>query len=242
MARDDTPTGGADDAWVLGPDIAPSLLERRTMIPGKPAPVELRGPRVLLRPLELPADAIPLHAASDGRPLDRGALHTDAYDPERMVWRYLSGGPFADAAALAAWLGRQAAAPDGRPFAVVDVASGEPVGVANLMANAPDHLRIELGNIWYGPVAQGAGYNAEVTWLLLRHVFDLGYRRVEWKCDSRNLRSRAAALRMGFRFEGVFEHHYVIKDRSRDTAWFRMLREEWPDLGPRLVGLIGVGA
>jgi RimJ/RimL family protein N-acetyltransferase len=226
------------DAWTVGPDVDTASLALRDALPRKPAPVTLSGPRVLLRPLELPADAGPLQMMSDGRPQDLGPYHVDGYDPERLVWRYLSGGPFPDAGALATWLGTQDAAPDGRPLAVVDRATGRPVGVANLMANAPEHLRIELGNIWYAPVVQGVGYNGEATWLLLRHLFDLGYRRVEWKCDAHNGRSRAAALRMGFRFEGIFEQHYIIKGRERDTAWFRMLRREWADVEPALVRLV----
>jgi RimJ/RimL family protein N-acetyltransferase len=227
------------DPWTIGPALDVAVLALRADLPRKPAPVVLHGPRVLVRPLELPHDAAALHALSDGRPTDLGALHVDAYDAERRVWRYLSGGPFTDEAALADWLRAQEAATDGRPFAVVDRRSGRPVGVANLMANAPDHLRVELGNIWYAPVVQGAGYNTEVTWLLLGHVFGLGYRRAEWKCDARNLRSRAAALGMGFRFEGIFEQHYIIRDRERDTAWFRMLRHEWPAHAARLAERVG---
>lgn len=242
MPDHDAGDSPSHDGWAVGPAVDPASLARRATLPRKPAPVELVGPRVVLRPLELPADAEPLHAASDGRELRLGAHQVGAYDPERVVWRYLSGGPFADADALGAWLATQDASPDGRPFAVVDRASGTPVGVANIMANAPEHLRAELGNIWYGPVVQGAGYNAETTWLLLRHLFGLGYRRVEWKCDSRNVRSRAAALRMGFRFEGIFEQHYVIKGRERDTAWFRMLRQEWPQAEPLLAVRAGVTA
>ncbi len=229
----------ATDPWTVGPDIDPELLARRAQLPLKPAPVTLTGPRVLLRPLDLATDAEPLHAVSDGRTMTLGSRRVEAYDAERSVWRYLSGGPFADPAALAAWLGLQLEAPDGRPFTVVDRATDRPVGVANLMANAPDHLRVELGNIWYGPVVQGAGVNTEATWLLLRHVFGLGYRRVDWKCDARNLRSRAAALGMGFRFEGIFEQHYIIKGRERDSAWFRMLRHEWPAVEPALLERIG---
>jgi RimJ/RimL family protein N-acetyltransferase len=230
------------DAWTVGPALDPVVLAARDGLPRKPAPVELAGRRVLLRPLVLPEDAEPLHRVSDGDPMELGLLRVDAYDPERQVWRYLSGGPFPDPSALAAWLGIQDAAPDGRPFAVVDRATGHPVGVANLMANAPEHLRIELGNIWYGPVVQGAGYNTEATWLLLRHVFGLGYRRAEWKCDARNLRSRAAALSLGFRYEGTFAQHYVIKGRERDSAWFRMLRHEWPHIEPRLVERVAARA
>lgn len=237
MTGRQAPSDDGDAAWSVGPSVDPGLLALRVTLPRKPAPVELVGPRVMLRPLVLPDDAIPLHAGSDGSPTDLGGRHVSAYDPERLVWRYLSGGPFADASALAAWLGVQDAAPDGRPFAVVDRASGRPVGVANLMANAPEHLRAELGNIWYAPVVLGAGHNVETTWLLLGHLFGLGYRRVEWKCDARNLRSRGAAVRMGFRFEGTFEQHLIVKGRERDTAWYRMLRHEWPDVEPRLVTL-----
>ena len=66
--------------------------------------------------------------------------------------------------------------------------------------------------------------------MLLRHAFTYGYRRVEWKCDSLNERSRKAALRMGFKFEGVQEHHFIIKERNRDTAWYRILDHEWPQV------------
>ena len=62
-----------------------------------------------------------------------------------------------------------------------------------------------------------------------RHAFDeLGYRRLEWKCDSLNQASRRAAERFGFRFEGVFRSHMVVKGRNRDTAWFAITDGEWP--------------
>ena len=57
---------------------------------------------------------------------------------------------------------------------------------------------------------------------------DLGYRRLEWKCDAVNARSRRAAERFGFRFEGVFRQHMIVKGRNRDTAWYSMLDSEWP--------------
>jgi RimJ/RimL family protein N-acetyltransferase len=64
---------------------------------------------------------------------------------------------------------------------------------------------------------------------MLREAFDeLGHRRVEWKCDALNARSRAAAERMGFSFEGIFRQHMIINGRNRDTAWFAMLDREWP--------------
>ena len=117
---------------------------------------------------------------------------------------------------------------------VEDVATGQPVGVVTFMSNFPEHLKIELGNIWYTPLVQGTGANREATYLMLRHAFGLGYRRVEWKCDALNARSRHTAERMGFTFEGVQQAHFIVKDRNRDTAWFRILDHEWPAVEARL--------
>lgn len=209
------------------------VLARRAALPTKPAGVTLTGPTVVLRPLELAADVDELHAASSGGAARLGARTHDTYDPIR-VWRWMSGGPFADAGALRAWLASQALAVDGTPLVVIDRATGAKVGVANFLANQPAHLKIELGSIWYAPVAQGTGISAEATHLMLAHAFALGYRRVEWKCDARNEPSRRAALAYGFTFEGLQAFHYIVKDESRDTAWFRMLDHEWAERGPAL--------
>jgi RimJ/RimL family protein N-acetyltransferase len=211
----------------LPPQLLPEVLARRARLPVKPAPVALAGAIVEVRPLDLERDVSELHAASCGMPHQLGARAVDSYDADARVWRWMSGGPFRDAGELRAWLALQADAPDGRPFTVVDRGSGAPVGVANLIANQPQHLKIELGHIWYGPIAQGTGCSREATKLLLAHLFGLGYRRVEWKCNALNQASRRAARSYGFRFEGVQEAHYIIKDRNRDTAWFRMLDHEW---------------
>jgi RimJ/RimL family protein N-acetyltransferase len=189
--------------------LPPEVLARRATLPKKPAPVILSGDLVELRPLDLDADVDELHAISTS--------------PD--IWRYMSGGPFATPTELRAWLAQQDAAEDGRPFTVW--MRGRRVGVANLIANQPQHLKIELGSIWYGTSAQRTGASREATRLLLGHVFGLGYRRAEWKCDALNEPSRRAALSYGFTFEGIQEAHYIIKDRNRDTAWFRMLATEW---------------
>jgi RimJ/RimL family protein N-acetyltransferase len=213
-------------------ELSADVLARRDRLPIKPAAVTLTGELAELRPLDLDRDGDALHAVSSGAPFRLGTRSADAYDPDDRIWRWMSGGPFADAAALRGWLAHQLAAPDGLPFTVS--VAGTQVGVANFLANQPQHLKIELGSIWYGPIAQGSGVSAEVTYLLLRHAFALGYRRVEWKCDAQNQRSRRAALAYGFAFEGVQDAHYIVKRRNRDTAWFRMLDTEWPTFGERL--------
>ena len=197
-----------------------AVLARRSLLPLLPAPVVLAGALVELRPLA-DDDVAPLHAISNGAPCTLGTRHLDAYDPDARIWRYMSGGPFADVAALGAWLAPLRAAADALPLTVR--LEGVPVGVACFIANQPQHLKIELGSIWYGPIAQRTGASREATALMLAHAFALGYRRVEWKCDALNEPSRRAALSYGFRFEGIQDAHFIIKDRNRDTAWFRML-------------------
>ena len=203
-------------------------LARRESLPVKMAAVTLTGSVVRLAPLELERDVEPLHAVSNGEPARVGERQIEGYDADATIWRYMSGGPFSSAEDLAAWLRVQVEAPNGLCLCVFDAPTGQPIGVANFMSNAPQHLKVELGSIWYSPLAQRTGANTEATYLMLRHAFDLGYRRVEWKCDTLNWPSRRAALRMGFKFEGIQEHHYIIKGRNRDTAWFRILDHEWP--------------
>ena len=104
-----------------------------------------------------------------------------------------------------------------------------PVGMAAFMNIVPEHRRLEIGHIWYAPSAQRTEANTEAAYLMMREAFDeLGYRRVEWKCDALNARSRAAALRLGFTFEGVFRAHMIVRGRSRDSAWFSLIDTEWP--------------
>lgn len=212
----------------LGIPLEDAVLARRQQLPTKPDAVTLTGQRVQLRPLDLDRDAPILFPISNGEPASLGVAEVGAYDAERLIWRYMSAGPFAEADGLAGWLQGQANTPNTRVLTVVQLSSGQPVGTVSFMANMPEHLKVELGSIWYSPLVQRTGANTEATYLMLKHAFELGYRRVEWKCDALNARSRKAALGMGFKFEGIQEAHYVVKGRNRDTAWFRILDREWP--------------
>ncbi|MDB4960123.1 MAG: putative acetyltransferase [Myxococcales bacterium] len=209
------------------------VLARRDRLPGKPAAVVLTGTRVELRPLDLDEHVEALFAVSCGQPYTLGDRRIEAYDPDALVWRYMKGGPHPDVTALRAYLAPQVLASDMLALAVIDRVHGTPVGVAAFMANQPADLKIELGSIWYGPIAQGTGASREATMLMLSHAFGLGYRRVEWKCDSLNERSRSAAISYGFTFEGIQQAHYIVKGKNRDTAWYRMLDHEWPDVRQR---------
>jgi RimJ/RimL family protein N-acetyltransferase len=167
-------------------------------------------------------------------PLDASAHGADLWSltcaPENdALWLYLFDGPYRERAAFDQALAKKAAADDPLFFAILERDGGRAVGYASLMRIEPAHRVIEVGNILYTPALQRTTGATEAMYLLARHVFDdLGYRRYEWKCDSRNEPSRRAALRLGFTFEGIFRQHMIVKGRNRDTAWFSMLDAEWP--------------
>lgn len=222
-------------SFPIAPQLPAEVLARRTQLPLKPDPVTLDGGRYMrLEPLDLSRHLDALYAVSNGNALKIGIREIDAYDSDERIWRYMGGGPFASPEALGAWLRTQIEAPNGLPLCVIDLTTDHPVGVANYMTNMPEHLKIELGSIWYSPLVQRTNINSEATYRMLAHAFRLGYRRVEWKCDALNERSRRAALRIGFKFEGIQEAHYIVKGRNRDTAWFRILDHEWEHVKERL--------
>lgn len=218
------------------------VLERRARLPLKPELVTLCGDFVRLEPVDMQRHLAGLYAVSNGSPIALGGRSLGAYDADELIWRYLFGGPFASLEAFADYVRAQVSAPNGLPFCVIDLPTGQPIGMTNYLNNTPEHLRIELGSIWYSPIAQRTAANTEATALMLGHAFALGYRRVEWKCDARNERSRRAALRMGFQFEGIQQQHMIVKGRSRDTAWFRVLDGEWPGVKAHLEGLLRRGS
>jgi RimJ/RimL family protein N-acetyltransferase len=222
----------------LPPTLPEDALSKRAVLPLKPEAVTLAGDYVRLVPFDMERDAEALYAVSNGSPITIGERSIPAYDAEEWIWRYLFSGPFATLDDFAAYMRGQVNAANGLPYTVFEAASGQPVGVANYLNNMPEHLKIELGSIWYSPIAQRTKANLEATYLMLRRAFDLGYRRLEWKCNALNERSRRAALRMGFQFEGIQEYHMIVKERNRDTAWFRILDREWPDVRARLENLL----
>ena len=176
----------------------------------------LEGRYVRVRPLEPANDAEPLWDAS----------HDGSAEADRL-WTYMYE-PFADRAAMRTWL--DACADSSDPlFMTIESGEADPVGMAAFMNIVPEHRRLEIGHIWYAPSAQRTEANTEAAYLMMREAFDeLGNRRVEWKCDALNARSREAAIRLGFTFEGVFRAHMIVRGRSRDSAWFSLIDTEWP--------------
>jgi RimJ/RimL family protein N-acetyltransferase len=152
-----------------------------------------------------------------------------AFDP---AWDYLAIGPFENLAAFEAGAGPVLLAPDARFFAVVNAQTGKAEGFLSLMRIDRANGVVEIGNILLGPDLQRTRRATEIFFRVFAHVFDdLGYRRLEWKCNDRNAPSKRAAERLGFTWEGLFRQHMIVKGENRDTAWFSMLDREWPVAG-----------
>ena len=121
-------------------------------------------------------------------------------------------------------------------FTVTSKELNQRVGMMSILNIIPQMKTLELGNIWYSPAVHFTTVNTEVVYLMLTEAFDvLNYRRVEWKCDTLNARSRTAALRLGFSFEGIFRQHFIIKNRNRDTAWFAMIDKDWHHIKTNMI-------
>ena len=191
------------------PDWRPRLRPPRTAIGGRFCRVE------------------PISAERHG-----GELH-DAFaaDREGRIWTYLAYGPFTSTTEFDAWLARTCLGDDPLFHAIVDQASGKALGVASYLRIEPATGVIEVGHINYAPALQRTQAASEAMYLMLARVFDeLGYRRYEWKCDALNARSRRAAIRYGFSFEGIFRQATMYKGRNRDSAWYSIIDAEWPAL------------
>ena len=155
------------------------------------------------------------------------AAYMDA--PDSRDWTYLFAERPETEALFRTYLTNLSTSEDPLHYAVVDQSTDWPVGTAALMRIDPAHGVIEVGSIAYSPRLKRTRVATEAMYLLMRRVFEeLGYRRYEWKCDSLNVASRSAAVRYGFTFEGVFRRAVVYKGRSRDTAWYSIIAEEWP--------------
>jgi len=145
------------------------------------------------------------------------------------AWDFLPYGPYRDEAPVRAWLASIAPKSDPLFHAIIDARTNLPAGLAALMRIDPANGVIEVGHIHFGPTLKQTPAATEAIFLLMTRVFDeLGYRRLEWKCNARNAASRNAALRFGFTYEGTFRQAAIVKGVNRDTAWFSLLDQEWP--------------
>jgi RimJ/RimL family protein N-acetyltransferase len=181
-----------------------------------PAPIDLQGDHVLLRPV----------AQADAAALFEAGTHP-------AIWTYLPYGPFTTLDAIGERVADMQGVRDPLYFAICPGGAAAQ-GIASYLRIDTQHGSIEIGHIWLGTSLQRTTAATEAIYLLARHAFDeLGYRRLEWKCNALNERSRRAAERFGFTFEGIFRNHMVVKGQNRDSAWYSIIDREWPAIRAR---------
>ncbi len=178
----------------------------------------MEGRYCTVEPIDLAAHSADLHEAN-------------LTDAEHRIWTYLAYGPFESLSDYRAWIEQTCLGSDPLFHAIVARNTGKAVGVASYLRIEPAVGVIETGHINYSPLLQRSPAATEAMYLMMKRVFDeLGYRRYEWKCDSLNARSRKAAERLGFTYEGTFRQVTLYKGRNRDSAWYSITDKEWPAL------------
>ncbi len=190
----------------------------------------------------LPSGLVPARASLEGHslrlePLDPARHGNELFEASHgtaealRIWDYLPVGPWSERAGFDGWLKDGAAAVDDVFYAIRPKAGGKACGMASYLDIQPKTGAIEIGYIWFAPALQRTRAATEALYLLLSYAMDdLAYRRMQWRCNALNAKSRTAARRLGFRFEGVFHNHMIFKGRNRDTAWYSILDDEWPDV------------
>jgi RimJ/RimL family protein N-acetyltransferase len=187
--------------------------------PAKSAPqrIVLSGNYARLEPIAI-HHAADLYAASIGEGV-----------PERYRWLFKEAP--ANLGDMESWINGVTLSHTETYVAVIDKASGRALGHQGWMRIFPEHASIEIGGVYWGPAMARSRIATEALYLFARHAFDdLGYRRFVWKTNNLNLASKAAALRFGFQYEGLFRQDRIAKGENRDTAWFSIIDGEWPAL------------
>jgi RimJ/RimL family protein N-acetyltransferase len=161
-----------------------------------------------------------------------------AGDPEMFTWMPVDMASSRDA--LHEWLTStlaEARECSAVPFAIVGTDSGRVLGSTRFLELRFEHLRAEIGWTWVTRGAWSTGVNVETKLLLLEHAFErIGLRRVEFKTDARNERSRGALLALGATFEGILRKHMVVRDGgARDSAYYSVIDDEWPTVKAHLL-------
>ena len=184
-----------------------------------PSRENLEGSHIVLEPQDAARHAESLYKAS----------HEN--EEALKIWEYLTYGPWPSVEVYASFIRSQSASFDPIFYALRDVKSDRVCGQASFLDIHPANGVIEIGHIWFAPTLQRTTAATEALFLMITHAMDdLGYRRMQWRCNAMNEGSRAAARRLGFRFEGIFYNHLIFKGKNRDTAWYSILDDEWPEV------------
>ena len=194
------------------------------------------GPRIKFKKAKLPSKKKLIGKYTVVEPLNIKKHAKDLYlnyskDKKNIIWTYLPYGPYKTFKKFRNWLKNFCLSNDPFFYAIYSKRHKQFCGMASYLRIEPNHGVIEVGHINYSPMLQNSTEGTETMYLMMKNAFDtLGNRRYEWKCNNLNSASKRAALRLGFRFEGVFRQMFIFKGRSRDSAWFSIIDKEWKKL------------
>jgi RimJ/RimL family protein N-acetyltransferase len=184
----------------------------------KPNPLTLDGRLVVLERLDCCKHTQELFDALGG------AENAD-------LWRYMPIGPYLDVKTFVEDFEKSRVNGEWNTFVIRVKETGKAEGMLSFMRIRPEHGSVEIGCVAFGHRLQRTSAATEAVYLMAKHAFDdLGYRRLEWKCDDANEASRRAAGRFGFTYEGLFRQDMVRKGANRDTAWYSIIDKEWPNV------------
>ena len=160
----------------------------------------------------------------------RADLHAaNVLDRDGRMWTYLAYGPFATLKPnTASGWSHGGTARSAVPCHRRCARRVAPRDSARTCVSILRKASIEVGHLAFSPLLQRTPAATEAMYLMMRHAFELGYRRYEWKCNALNAPSCRAAERLGFTFEGIFRQATISKGRNRDTAWYSIIDREWP--------------
>ncbi|WP_241623212.1 GNAT family N-acetyltransferase [Rosenbergiella australiborealis] len=169
----------------------------------------------------------PINATKHGEDLYRAFAEAE----DTRDWTYLLSGPFDQQGDYLTYLTHLETLNDPLHYAIIDLTTQRAIGSIALMRIDALQGVIEIGSVTYSSKLKRTRLATEAIILLLRYTLeDLGYRRVEWKCNALNQPSRAAALRLGFTYEGLFRQAMVVRGHNRDTTWFSIIDHDYPTL------------
>ena len=151
-------------------------------------------------------------------------------DKDHVIWKYLPYGPFTNFKKFKNWLKSIERIKDPYFLTIKKLDQKIVCGMASYLRIKPVNGSIEVGHINFSPILQNTTAATEAMFIMMNWAFENGYRRYEWKCDALNIKSRKAALRLGFSYEGIFKQAQIVKGRNRDTAWFAIIDKEWKNL------------
>ena len=211
--------------------LSPSLGVRHNTF-GQPIGKALSGWHGCHKLPDAELDGRTCHVAPYDRVFAPGLYEAFAGDDGRM-WTYLPYGPFGEAEEVADSIETYQKNRDFHTFVVVK--DEQALGYASYMRYDLANGAVEIGGVTFSPALRRSTVATEAMYLMMKHAFEHGFRRYEWKCDQLNIPSNQAALRLGFQFEGVFRNAMTSKGRRRDTAWYAVIVEDWPAVEARFL-------